>query len=172
MSTGKWKDFYKERINSSYQDYFNQRYKIMIDLAENLSSKNIIMELGCGIGSISKSLKSRGFNSFGFDISEDMVDLANRNLGDSRFYQGDIFKTEFPEDILKITHGVLEHFSDQEIKSICNRCKNSLHYVPLDKYKTPSFGDERLLSYQHWIELVNPKAYVLFNDDHDLIFIL
>lgn len=166
-----WKNFYESRINSTYQDYFNDRYKVFIDLVNSLSG-NEIMELGCGIGSVSKAVQRHGKSSFGFDISDDMVDLANRNLGDNRFFKGNIFNMEYPKDILKVSHGVLEHFSDNEIKEITRQCENSIHYVPLDKYKEPSFGDERLLSYEYWLKLVNPKAYILFNDGYDLAFIL
>jgi hypothetical protein len=130
------------------------------------------MELGCGIGSISKAVAKHGKSSYGFDISSDMVELANRNVGDNRFYIENIFTAELPSDILKVSHGVLEHFTDEQILSVTKRCNNSIHYVPLDKYKTPSFGDERLLPYQYWLDLVQPKAYFLFNKDHDLAFIL
>lgn len=168
----KWKDFYKNRVNSSYQNYFDKRYELFIKMIITLSNSNMIMELGCGIGSISKAVQKYGQLSYGFDISYDMVELANENLNDNRFYVDNIFETEFPNNVLKVSHGVLEHFSDEQIISITERCQKSIHYVPLDKYINPSFGDERLLPYEHWLDLVKPKAYQLFNDNHDLMFIL
>ena len=56
--------------------------------------------------------------------------------------------------------------------TICEMFPNSIHYVPLDKYEKPSFGDERLLPYKYWLDLVTPKCWMLFNDDHDLMFII
>lgn len=170
--TEKWKEFYENRINSSYQNYFEKRYEEFIRQIYALSQSNTIMELGCGIGSVSKAVQKHGKTSFGFDISESMVELANKNLHDNRFNVGNIFETDFPKRYLKVSHGVLEHFSDTQIVSITERCQNSIHYVPLDKYVTPSFGDERLLPYEYWLDLVHPKAYFLFNNDHDLAFIL
>lgn len=164
-----WNEFYENRINSGYQDYFNERYAQFIQTVDVLSPNGQFMELGCGIGSVSKALPHK--NTFGFDLSPDMVELANKNVG-NRFYVGNIFETKFPEDVLKVSHGVLEHFSDEQIVSITQRCQNSIHYVPLDKYVTPSFGDERLLPYEFWLDLVKPTAYFLFNDKHDLAFIL
>lgn len=172
MNTEKnnWSKFYEDRINSTYQDYFNQRYAQFIQTVDILSPKGEFIELGCGIGSVSKALPNK--YGHGFDSSPEMVRLANKNLNDVRFWVADIFKESYFEDTLKVSHGVLEHFTDEQIVSITQRCQNSIHYVPLDKYVTPSFGDERLLPYEFWLELVKPNAYFLFNDNHDLAFIL
>ena len=50
------------------------------------------------------------------------------------------------------------------------RYPNSIHYVPLDKYEVPSYGDERLLPYEFWLDMLKPKEWALFNDGHDLTF--
>jgi hypothetical protein len=165
-----WKTFYQNRINSTYQDYFNERYKVFIDNIKQIKSEaDELFELGCGIGSVSKSV---GGKFSGIDKDPFMVQLSNENTGTNNFVVGDIFQYDLNESVLKVSHGVLEHFSDEQIVSITNRCKHSIHYVPLDKYVTPSFGDERLLPYEHWMNLVNPVYYELFNDNHDLLFIL
>lgn len=163
-----WYNFYKNRINSSYQEYFEKRYDVMLQFIACEKSEEII-EMGCGIGSISKALNRIGIKSTGFDVDINMVNLANINNNTDVFYEGCIhsFKND---NILAVSHGVLEHFEDEQILNICKNNPNSIHYVPLDKYKVPSFGDERLLSYKYWLDLVKPKDYVLFNDYHDLIF--
>lgn len=164
-----WNGFYKQRINSTYQEYFEARYKLFLEFIK-MQNNNTIKELGCGIGSVSKALMKEGFNCSGFDICEKMVWLSNENTNTTNFYKGDIFDAKVPVDVLGVSHGVLEHFSDEQIQLICSQNKNSIHYVPLDKYKTPSFGDERLLPYQHWIDLVNPREFILFNDGFDFCF--
>lgn len=170
MSNTDWYTFYENRINSTYQDYFELRYEPFLDLIRQLKNTNGIFELGCGIGSISKAIQGC-FQ--GIDSDPMMVKLANENTNSNNFYQADIFEMEIPPStVLKVSHGVLEHFNDDQITDIVERCGNSIHYVPLDKYKTPSFGDERLLPYQYWLDLVTPKAHILFNDDHDLAFII
>ena len=112
------------------------------------------------------------FYESGIDIDPRMVKLANINTDSNNFKQGSIFDFEYPQDVLKVSHGVLEHFNDDDIKMICENCPHSIHYVPLDKYVTPSFGDERLLPYEHWLEVATPITWMLFNNDHDLMFLL
>jgi 2-polyprenyl-3-methyl-5-hydroxy-6-metoxy-1,4-benzoquinol methylase len=164
-----WYTFYRNRVNSTYQDYFNLKYAPFIDAINQLKNSRGIHELGCGIGSVSKAV---GGKYKGFDIDSSMVILANQNTASTNFYQGDIFEGKWEASTLKVSHGVLEHFTDEQIEDICEMCRNSIHYVPLDKYKTPSFGDERLLPYEHWLEVATPVSWALFNDDHDLMFLL
>lgn len=162
-----WYDFYVKRVNSSYQDYFNKRYEPMISFIESFKPSSIL-EIGCGIGSISKALSKPGINLSGFDLCPKMVELANQNIGKDVFFQGNAL--DLKSSKLSISHGVLEHFSDEHIIKICNNFPNSIHYVPLDKYEKPSFGDERLLSSDYWLNLVIPQIAIIFNNDHDLIF--
>lgn len=164
-----WYTFYANRINSTYQDYFNQQYAPFIEVIQQVRGMKVIQELGCGIGSVSKAV---GGNFKGFDIDPLMVKLANQNTNTFNFHTQSIFEAEFDPLAVKVTHGVLEHFTDHEIVSILERCENSVHYVPLDKWETPSFGDERLLPYQYWLDLTTPKMWVLFNDDKDLLFVI
>ncbi len=173
-----WKEFYKNRINSSYQDYFNIRYKSFLDKIVEINPLHCLEE-GCGIGSISKYLFNNKINSAGFDIDLDMVHISQANNEfNNNFYQDDILKpadlTIYRQSELQITHGVLEHFNDEDLLKIFSRYKKdnkqSIHYVPLDKYKVPSFGDERLLPYEYWIEISKCTEYQLFNDGYDLWF--
>lgn len=164
-----WSQFYKDRVNSSYQDYFEKRYHLFLEFIKQQGISEI-KEMGCGIGSVSKALTKQGYNCSGFDLCEKMVWLSKENEPSGNFYQGNIFDVIIPVDVVGVSHGVLEHFSDEQIKRICEQNKGSVHYVPLDKYKTPSFGDERLLSYDYWIKLVNPTDFILFNDGHDFCF--
>src|SRR5688572_4000375 len=117
-----WKEFYKNRVNSTYQEYFETRYKPMLNEIIKLQPK-VVMEEGCGIASISKYLIKKNVECFGFDIDLSMVDLAKCNTGYDRYFVGDILadaNTSKSIDLI-ITHGVLEHFTDEQIKSIFNR---------------------------------------------------
>lgn len=176
-----WHNFYKDRVNSPYQEYFNIRYKVMIGLIKELSNIKSIKEEGIGIGSLAKALKDRWetFVYAGTDISNKMLELANENLSNNNIYlyHEDILspRTTIDKYDLILTHGVLEHFDSDDILSIWDRqrlhAKNVIAYVPLDKYQNPSFGDERLLPYEHWVALTEPTDYVLFNNNHDLLLI-
>lgn len=163
----KWKDFYKDRVNSPYQTYFETKYKDFLDYI--LKHKEVVMvEAGCGIGSVSKFLHKHGKVVDGFDLCPEMVKLANINTGTNAFFQKDLF--EYKSQFLTITHGVLEHFDDDKIIEFTKLYPYSINYVPLDKYITPSFGDERLLSSQYWIDLLQPVEHFVFNDGLDLCF--
>lgn len=163
-----WKEFYKNRINSTYQNYFEKKYRPFLEYI-NSQDDLLMLEAGCGIGSVSKYLHKQGKISDGFDLCPYMVDLANKNTDTKVFKQGDIFKKS-NNYFLTITHGVLEHFSNEKIIEFIERYPNSINYVPLDKYITPSFGDERLLSKEYWLELIKPDYYLTFNDGYDLMF--
>ncbi len=173
-----WTKFYEKRVNSSYQEYFAVRYNQFLDQIIKFEPDYIIEE-GCGIGSISRYLhRTQGIVCSGFDIDPDMIGLSIENTRIRDFYVDDIHNPIRNKFYLRadlhVTHGVLEHFTDDEILSIFERYerdkKKSIHYVPLDKYRVPSFGDERLLPYEHWLDLVNPEGYEVFNDGYDLLF--
>lgn len=164
-----WYTFYASRVNSTYQDYFEQRYRPFLDAIQQIKLSSGIFELGCGIGSVSKAI---GGEFRGIDLDPMMVRLANLNTQSTNFHTHDLFDLQVEQSVLKVSHGVLEHFQDDQIEKICGNCANSIHYVPLDRYKTPSFGDERLMPYEKWLELATPITWMLFNDDHDLMFLL
>ena len=168
METNNWREFYLSRVNSErYKKYFKDRYKVFLDIILSQDA-NEIFEAGCGLGTVSLILKEKGIKFSGIDLCKDMAEMANINTNSNNFFQGDIFQNS--TETLTVTHGVLEHFEDECIINFLKLYPNSIHYVPLDKYVTPSFGDERLLPYKYWIDLINPTQWELFNDDHDLVF--
>ena len=183
-----WNDYYLSRINSeSYDFYFSSKYKPLVDLIkEHLGKNNIstlIIEEGCGISSVSKQLiKYYPYNPYLLmDIDEKMLNLSKENLSEYKessfiFKQKDILSPLdlfYPYDKILITHGVLEHFSDKDIRKIINNYSKKkitqFHYVPLNGYKNPSFGDERLLSLNYWINLLKINSYIVINNK-DLYF--
>lgn len=177
-----WAEFYLNRVNSTYQEYFESRYRPLLGMIIDLVGRGTVREEGIGIGSISKALGRRGITCYGFDICPKMVELAKHNnrLNSHLYdvYQDDILNPSRPESVcfadVIVTHGVLEHFNDFEIRSLMDRYREtsvSVHYVPLIGYEKPSFGDERLLSYEYWMDLVKPNISFLFNDDRDLLFV-
>lgn len=119
------------------------------------------------------------------DADKEMLSLCmdnTRNLylgeylaGKPIFYSSEnILKPKFFEpNTIVVTHGVLEHFRNSGIEKIISTYNDDnvvfqAHYVPTDKYGTPSFGDERLLSVQEWVTLVQPDYYIVDNGGCDL----
>ena len=98
-----------------------------------------------------------------------MVSLSKKNVPHGKFTQGDLLTGPVVTNFT-ITHGVLEHFNDEQIQGVLERYPNSIHYVPLQGYSKQSFGDERLLPKEHWIETFKLKEYDTFNKGLDLYF--
>ena len=161
-----WPDYYKYRVNSTYQNYFEGKYKVMLDFVGEFET---IREEGIGIGSISKYLLKKGVKTYGFDICPQMVSLCKENNPSLNVYVDDIFKPQKEKVDMVVTHGVLEHFNDEQILHIIDRYKSenqsSIHYVPIDGYKVPSFGDERLLSVNYWVKTFNPTWFINIKDE-------
>lgn len=168
-----WSDYYKSRVGETYPEYVIQRYDAFL---KEIFEGNSVREEGCGIGSVSKALMMMGFTGkiSCFDIDEDQVNLARINLCSSKPYIGNIFDNHGKVDLI-FSHGVLEHFQDDQIKQIINRQKSEakkvVHYIPSNKYLNPSFGDERLLSKEYWKEVFKPKQIIEFNEGLDLVAI-
>jgi hypothetical protein len=179
-TTQNWHTFYKSRINSSYQQYFEQRYKPLIDTILK-QAPLFVREEGIGIGSVSKALRPHipGI-CYGYDNSQEMVNLCLANNPGMLAFKDCIISPEtgkynFLNRDLIVTHGVLEHFEDWQITKIFDRYRRhgnpNIHYVPTDQYSEPSFGDERLMPVDFWLDLVKPYKYQLFNDNKDLLLI-
>lgn len=181
-----WYPFYKKRINSTYQKYFEKRYypflNFILSEISNQPELTALYDGACGIGSIYKFLKKKNLNLnlYGFDAEDSMLYLSKMNNNkietDTAFFKYNLFEKNLnlnPSSRLIITHGVLEHYSDSKILEIIKNIPNSIHYVPLGGekgYKTPSFGDERLLTKEHWINLCKPEYSFTFNKGKNLCF--
>lgn len=179
-----WFDFYMKRINSSYQEYFNRRYKPLLDII--LEQKVFaVREEGIGIGSVAKALQALTVDEmyiYGFDQCNKMLELCQENNPWISVYRDDILRegkklcsTFYPEPDLVVTHGVLEHFQDDQIQEILSRYRRkkipNIHYVPTSGYEMPSFGDERLLEPDYWLSKFKPADHLLFNSEKDLLLI-
>lgn len=187
-----WDEFYKKRVGKSYSDYFAERYAIFLMTVMDwfpsrrtiFSSYNILVEIGCGIGTAGiclLKLNSGPDKVIFTDISEEMLALTRKNLKlhdlDSTFCHT-VEQQKIPNFVPGwncYSHGVLEHFPPYVVKRYLAKLKakgiNSIHYVPTDKYKYKSFGDERLWSVERWMEIANPRRIRLFNDDKDLVLV-
>ena len=183
-----WSAFYVERVNNvSYINMFGNKYKNLIrfiDACVYRFPDLIVKEEGCGIGNVSKAHHLFGQhpakNYLLTDVDNRMLMLAAKNMegiSNVEFANENILEEcDYPEETLVITHGVLEHFSDADLLKIMHRhrhenVKHQGHYVPLDGYSAPSFGDERLLSAMDWIYKITPNA-IEMNENKDLFMYL
>ena len=171
-----WSEFYKNRVGESYLAYAASRYKPMIDLL--VSEGSSFLEVGCGIGTISKALMRQrpDISVQLLDNDPDILNLASKNMAglSCELFHSDILRCQDSAEVI-FSHGVLEHFTDREINRILDQQRVSsnivVHYIPTDGYSKPSFGDERLLPYRYWLVNFSPSDYILFNDNKDLLLI-
>ena len=96
---------------------------------------------------MTKSLYRNNINFKVVDNNRKMLELTAINLKGTQVTKelNDIRKPLKERFDIIYSHGVLEHFSLDEIRLIIKRqlmsSKFLVHYVPSSKYKTPSFGD-------------------------------
>lgn len=163
ITNNSWTKFYNR--DNNYIDYFKQRYKPFLALIPN---KGIILEEGCGPGTVSKALNRNDIIQM--DIDPMILSLAKNN---NKRFIGDLRYNSTKKVDYIITHGVLEHLSHVDLLKIFTsyllRTKHFIHYVPSNKYKTPSFGDERLMSKEYWMTF--NITVIEFNDGFDLLLI-
>jgi len=176
-----WSDYYLGRIGDRYPNYCRRRYQPL--LRELVAAKGFTFrEEGCGIGTISKILlQDKVCKKLELcDNDRDILDLAYRNithlgLENTRLSLTDVVVSPHALVDVIFAHGVLEHFSDEEIQAILRRqishCGKVVHYVPTNGYAEPSFGDERLLAPEYWVDKWSPTRHELFNDNKDLLLI-
>lgn len=61
--------------------------KYIEDILDSLNFTPLsILDVACGTGVVSKKLFDKGFNVTGFDLSEDMIEVAKKNYEDIDFY--------------------------------------------------------------------------------------
>ena len=85
------KNIVKEGYNKAAEDYALQRDKFhsipyLEKLAELLPANSSILDVGCGAGlPIDRFFVEKGYNVYGIDISERMIELAKKNVPAGNF---------------------------------------------------------------------------------------
>ena len=194
----KWSEFYRSRNCTGYVRYVAKRYAPFIEEIKRIQwvllerkdwgSKDMeLLELGAGLGTITRLLyEDNDEISYRLlDNDPDMLEILQMNFKGWRNVsivpvdilsesQKPVF-SRAPDRHIIHSHGLLEHFSRDQIKTIID-CTGSfkcpmVHYVPTNGYDKPSFGDEMLISPEEWQELVRPDHMKTFNDGKDLMLI-
>lgn len=172
-----WSDFYAARLGPRYLRHVKIKYEPFIDLvARAIRKTDTVLEVGCGMGTVTRALLDRRVGQRHICVDDDraMLGMAVFQAGAApnvSTRQMDIRIGTPKADIIH-GHGVLEHFDDADIRAIIAAhraagARLAVHYVPGDKYKTPSFGDERLLPVDRWRAIAKPDAIHVFNDGYD-----
>jgi SAM-dependent methyltransferase len=184
-----WPEFYKGRDNAKYQAYCEERYKPFLALiAARMSmfhpEEASSLEIGCGIGTISAIIGSAFPRSTLVlaDANLTMLERAAKRLAELGMHERvAMFELDLTasdakpswEPSVVHSHGLLEHFSDEQAAAIVDRHRDhyQVHYIP-GLYESQSYGDERLLPLEHWRKVLRPARAYTFNEglDYALVF--
>lgn len=175
-----WPHFYRDRTGRGYVEYVKVRYEPFIStILASIEHFDRVLELGCGTGTITKAIYDAGWSGehlTASDICPRMCDIARERLTNTmvRVVQLSAHAGRTLRADVVHSHGMLEHFDDETIRSVIGRygsARRQIHYVP-GLYDAPSFGDERLMSAEQWQEICQPDEILKFNNglDYALIF--
>lgn len=185
-----WPQYYSSRVNNPESlARYRAKYLPFFEMIAREKAATMA-EFGCGIASCTKILlpMTQG-RHFLVDNDWEMLRLAMDNLGIESpgrarergiagLYLHDIKKSWPGHWFIQMfglihSHGVLEHFSNDEIRRIVwhqrTRSPVVMACVPTDKYEKASFGDERLMPPEEWQRIIPATDMQLMNDGHDLV---
>lgn len=156
----------KDNLNN-YILYKVSHKRKFIELIKKYSKNKKIIECGCGTAIISTYIASLGYDVTAIDIDKKILGLAKKIAKDfpssnkPKFEEKNIIKDKIKEHYdVAFSNGVLEHFSDKEIKKII---KNHLTFADYLVIGIPTkffdddealYGDERFLKLSYWRELI------------------
>ena len=181
----KWDEEYKKTINEMFcgmDNYLELKLKLrrpMINqIAKYADRKKPIIECGAGTGKLSALFAKSGFNAFGIDIDDKMLQIA-RETSDKMsptnpvsLMNASIKEIPFDDKYFSVAHssGVIEHFSDPEIREIL---QEEMRVADTVVFAVPSpffgedekmHGDERFLPKKKWRELINETGADIITD--------
>lgn len=82
-----------------------------IDLLPEPSGDSLIVDLGCGSGTASRSFIEAGFQVHGIDISEPMINLARKSVPEASFEVGSIFDVDLPDALSVVAIGEIFNYA-------------------------------------------------------------
>lgn len=140
-------------------------------LKKELKTGAKILEVGTGTGAVGALLIKYGFDITGIDIDEEMISIAKKSFAlfgnSNQVFIMDALNIvdKFGKNSFDcvITHGMLEHYSDEDINL---HLSNQLKVAPLvvcvvpiktmsEYYRSRGLGDERYLSTKFWKKLLS-----------------
>lgn len=127
MKHKKFSEIYDEFMNQV--DYYSW-YKFIKSFLKN--KKNLkIADLGCGTGNISSYFAKENHNIFAYDISDDMIEIANKKYAydNLKFIKADILKDDIENnlDLVMCNFDTINYFSSlKEFEILVKKVNKSL----------------------------------------------
>ncbi len=178
-----WSEIYKPKISKSggLKNFILKKEKrsagmLISRIQQELVPASRILEVGTGTGAIGALLAKYGFDVTVVDNDPEMIEIARNSLelfGKSeQAFLIDInnIVEKFGKNSFEcvISHGVLEHYSDIDIRILLNKQLDVapivIFVVPMNamskKYRAKGFGDERYLTTKFWEDLISKHFYI------------
>ena len=116
---GGYANAYKDGSFFSY--FFNRRLEIILESLDKYDHATIL-DVGCGPGMMAEYAIDKGFEFFGIDISEKMIEECINNFGHTRsthFSVGKLQKLEFSDSSFDVVlcMGALEYIERDELEN-------------------------------------------------------
>lgn len=110
-----WARFYEDPrpLKMSAQNLVSRR-RFAIEMTEaKVPTGGKILDVGCGTGHLAAELARRGYQTWGTDLSEAMIQYAREHYDAERFQTADIEKLPFPDNTFDgiVCLGVMEYLA-------------------------------------------------------------
>lgn len=160
-----WHDYYEVVGSSSWVDFvasilYNERYLLKIIQTKPSS----VLEVGTGRGLHAIALSHIVPEVVGIDADENLVDnapvLNAKFKGKADFARMDAFHLGFGKNSFSVccSQGFFEHFNDSEILSLLDEqlrvAPQVIFSVPSYYYPVKNFGNERLITLEEWLRIM------------------
>ena len=167
---GAWADHYAhvQDCNSHLDPAYYLH--VLHDVVEQLAGPGgTVVEVGIGTACSTVELTRRGLYVIGVDNDTEVLKRATQRNKQALFVYGNALDMTklFTERVqVAYSQGLLEHYSDREIRRILwNKLKiadYAVFSVPSQYWPIQDFGNERLMSLEAWAEILAPlKATVM-----------
>lgn len=166
----KWRNYYKSPLTVStlLGNLYGQRD--FLSAIHSLSPKTVL-EVGTGSGGMAIFLSWLGMRVTSIDIDQQILSQAEEAQtalgGSAKFEMADGFNLPYGANQfdLAVHQGLLEHFSDAEIRQLLDQqlacCRQVMFSVPNNLYMRKDFGNERLMPKARWEEILSPYKILL-----------
>lgn len=134
------------------------------EIARLVKEGDRILEVGTGTGVLAWPLAQAGISVTSLDNDREILTMAGDNcklLGANiELVYGDGFNLPYPDNsfALAYSHGLLEHFSDEDIIKLINEqlrvAPICVVGVPLKGCRGAAFGNERWLTAEEWENII------------------
>lgn len=146
-------DGYYERIGNWAYD-LNPDHRLLARMIALLGPHKVL-ELGCGVGGVLRSLLDQGVDCIGLDISTFSRSRAVSGVAD-RILVGDLLHTKVSDSAIDLICGFdfFEHLNPNKLESYFAQCVKILPKGGLLLLNVPAFGNDDVYGLVHgyWIE--------------------